>query len=60
MKLQISIDYWTLVAGRVGGFGAENSGRLANPREDAIGSKGQVPDEGRIRSGVEAEKEKKG
>jgi len=50
----------TLVAGRVGGPGVENSRRFAGPRENAVGSEGKVPDEGRVRSGVEAEAEKKG
>lgn len=46
--------------GRVGWSGAENFGRLANPRENIIGPEGKVPNEGRIWSRAETEAEKKG
>lgn len=58
--LRLNIGYLIFVAGRVSGSSVENSGWFANPRKDAVGSKGKVSDEGRIRSRIEAETQKKG
>lgn len=48
MNPRFIVGYLIFVSGRVGGSGAENFGRLANPRENIIGPEGEVPNEGRI------------
>lgn len=59
-SINIAIYHLTSVLGRVSGSGAENFRRLADPRKNTVGSEGEVPNEGRIRSRVETEAEKEG